>query len=529
MATCNFNNCHRNTYQGEDKCVLHCIKGSYSVDFAKPGFLSTFYSELAQYISDTLSGTDQAPENFNYFKFVEFLKNNDAGQENRLFKSITNVIPGGTKGFLKFVFILKDIFFPANKSIDYFDYKKILNKLRNIHFDSCTFAAHSLELSNANCFYQDCIFFNNWYISNTPILENTNDVLYQQCEFHKNVSSYSENKNRYVLDVSLFNDCEFQEKLEFLNVDFEASLFNNTGDMNLKIHELKLINCNLREKFILNNCDISSFVSEDTVFNSKFEFKNNKKVENFEVFNTNYFKLVDTYGSKFKIFKITKSIFEDFVAFEKCEFGISSNNNSEYAAKFMYATFHSFVNFRNTKFYSGLDIEHINLKESPNFLNTNINPINTNRETFRIIKHSFDKIGNQIEANKFFSHEMDKYREDLKYLQNKKQEKFILFLNKYISNFGQSYICPIFWILVMGGVFCILVLGYENNWLYKIYPPANDAIRYISNSLNNLAKSILPFRKFLVGGMEVVSLFFHIIFAGLIWQTIVAIKRHTRR
>ena len=57
------------------------------------------------------------------------------------------------------------------------------------------------------------------------------------------------------------------------------------------------------------------------------------------------------------------------------------------------------------------DLENINLKESPNFLNTKIEPKNTNRETFRITKDSFDKIGNHIEANKFFVYEMKKHKE----------------------------------------------------------------------------------------------------------------------
>ena len=81
---------------------------------------------------------------------------------------------------------------------------------------------------------------------------------------------------------------------------------------------------------------------------------------------------------------------------------------------FEYVTFLSFTNFRNTTFYSGLNLENSNLKEAPNFLNIDINPKFTNRETFRIIKNSFDKIGNNIEANKFFVFEMNKYEEELK-------------------------------------------------------------------------------------------------------------------
>ena len=48
------------------------------------------------------------------------------------------------------------------------------------------------------------------------------------------------------------------------------------------------------------------------------------------------------------------------------------------------------------------------------------------------------------------------------------------------------------------------------------------------NILNGWAGHILPFQKFLKLGMQLISLFY-MIFAGLTWQTVVAIKRHTRR
>lgn len=38
----------------------------------------------------------------------------------------------------------------------------------------------------------------------------------------------------------------------------------------------------------------------------------------------------------------------------------------------------------------------------------------TDRETFRIIKHSFDAVGNHIEANKYFAHEMQACRRELR-------------------------------------------------------------------------------------------------------------------
>ena len=112
---------------------------------------------------------------------------------------------------------------------------------------------------------------------------------------------------------------------------------------------------------------------------------------------------------------------------------------------------------------------------------------------------------------------------------NKTQEKLILFLNDKISNYGQSYIRPMLYIVAVSIIYYLLILGYENNILYEIHPSINGALENISSFLNNVSKNILPFSKTLKVGMEFVSLVFYIIFASLIWQTLVAVKRHTRR
>ena len=480
MSICSINECNLDVYDGYDECILHCSKSE--LDFFKIRF--DFYNSLEDYVANnSIGGND----------FCHFFR----------------------------------IAFPKPDIQSKINYAKILNTLKQIHFDNCHFFTSYIESSGSELFFQDCIFHERWSVFNAPVLKNVNGVLYQNCIFHKEVSSYSEDDGKYVIDSQLFNDCEFKKKIEFGNVEFKSPIFNNTDDIDLNIESFHLIDCILKDKFILNRCNIKSFFMEDTVFESKFEFKQNV-VSDFAVFNTNYFKVVDTFETKFGKFNIKKSIFEDFVGFEKCSFGKSDEPDKEYESKFIYATFLSFVNFRNTNFYSGLDIENINLKEAPNFLNTKINEKYSNRETFRIIKSSFDKIHNHIEANRYFVYEMQKYKEELKGT-NKTQEKLILFLNEKISNYGQSYIRPTSYMIAASIIYYLLILGYENNILYEIYPSINGALEKISSFVNNVSKNILPFSKILKSGMEFVSLLFYIIFASLIWQTLVAVKRHTRR
>ncbi|EKN5934533.1 hypothetical protein DVQ16_19505, partial [Yersinia enterocolitica] len=87
----------------------------------------------------------------------------------------------------------------------------------------------------------------------------------------------------------------------------------------------------------------------------------------------------------------------------------------------------------------------------------------------------------------------------------------------------------IFWIIIFSVFYYLLTLGHDSNLLYTLIPSENEKIKLISNIFNGIASSIIPFKSLLREGMEFISLLFYIIFASLIWQTIVAVKRHTRR
>ena len=516
MSTCNVDDCELDAYEGMDKCVLHSEKSSYSSDFDKIGYLSNFYTELVNYIVNELFSYHSNNENLPKDVIVEFLASDHSGNQNE------------TAVFIKKkTVVLSNIYFPHCDSRDHFDYTKILVKLGGLHFKYCKHVNYGLDLNTVKCFYQDCIFFETWHIYNTPVLGSANNVNYQSCVFHEEVDIYSDGKEKYVIEFSLFNDCEFIDKLELTNVKFESVIFNNTNNKELKINEINICECEINDKFILNNCNIVVFLSDSTVFNAKFEIKNNDIYE-FSLINTNFFKLVDSYNTKYGKFLIEKCIFEDFVGFEMCEFGNNKIKSKEFTAVFLYATFISFVNLRNTKFISGLDIEHINLKEAPNFLNAEIDPKYTNRETYRIVKNSFDIIGNHIAANKFFVQEMKKYKNELKET-TLLQEKLIFFINEKASNFGQSYLRPAFWLVCFSIIYALIIYGYDNDTLYKIYPPANDYVSYVTTKINFVAKSALPFKNILKEGMELISIFFYIIMASLVWLTVVAIKRHTKR
>jgi len=441
------------------------------------------------------------------------------------------ITPGSIKDVLDRGVKLDGVCFPEqNVGIKSFGLIRILEKLKKIEFNSCFFYSSYFNLKGVECFYAQCKFLVPWSINSISVFKkgdahNVNNVLYEKCVFKGNVSkSYLfRAEDHRVIDVRLFSDCEFSENIIFEHVAFSCSIFNNSSDFVSKIERLIFSDCVIEERFIVNNFNCVFFELKNSIFESKVEIKGGN-FDRFFIVDSNFSKIVDAYGSSFKEFSIKKSIFDDFVGFEDCKFG----GEGGATAMFVYATFLNFASFRDACFNSGLNLDRANLEDPPNFLNSTINMEGSTRETFRIVKHSFDDVGNYIEANKYFSYEMKKYKEEIKG-SGSRQEQLVFFMNEKISNFGQDYVRPIIMILIFALAYYLCVLGYENNVLYNGPSWVSSTFSGLSGFLNGVAKNILPFSRFLKDGMEFVSLIFYIIFAGLAWQILVAIKRHTRR
>lgn len=425
--------------------------------------------------------------------------------------------------------IFNNIDFPEIDTNNELSYINVLQKLDKISFIKCTFNISILKLSGQYVHFDNCRFSNKWTISEVKF-NNSTSAIFNNCIFKKKVVIINTIDN--VLKYPLFSDCNFYNELNFENSTLDYLIFNNSINeiktQMCKINKIIIKNCTFQKRFILNNYKINDLLIENSEINDKLEFKYNK-VTNFGLINTNFQNIVDCFKTTFINFEIKKCIFNEYVGFEECTFG-SNRNLKEDISKFIHSTFLTFINFRNAKFNSGLDLQQINLKEPPNFLNAHVSEANTNRETFRIIKYSFDKIGNIIEANRFYAHEMHKYKEDLKNGNTSKDwiGLQLLRLYKCFSNYGQSIWRPLIWIIIFAITNMFINYGYENNLLYKVFPNFWLA-NCIAQFLNEFAKSIIPFKNLLKPEMEFISLLFYIIFASLIWLVILAIKRRTKR
>lgn len=158
---------------------------------------------------------------------------------------------------------------------------------------------------------------------------------------------------------------------------------------------------------------------------------------------------------------------------------------------------------------------------------------NSNRETFRIIKYSFEKNGNHIEANNYFIQEMKAYKKEMENDEENKfdnYQKFIIYSNEFISSFGQSYV-KLTIILILSSTFYLFIKFLHNKYFILKKIELIFSLNEISDFLNNLAINFFPFSKFIEKqqGLEFISLLFYIWFSILIWQIIIAIKRHTIR
>ncbi len=113
---------------------------------------------------------------------------------------------------------------------------------------------------------------------------------------------------------------------------------------------------------------------------------------------------------------------------------------------------------------SDITIVNSSLFASNNYLVINniswptIENFHCNRDTFRQLKIVNDKQANYIEANKFYSAEMEEYHRELidKDCKASPKEKFVFNISYLISDFSRDWVLPIIWFFVFGFLFAFI-------------------------------------------------------------------------
>lgn len=444
-------------------------------------------------------------------------------------------------------FVVTALKVPNDASPDQSRILAVFRALGRIWFKDCEFHCCAFDLGDeryaAYCF-EDCTFKAAWNLDHGVVLPNPSGAMFHRCHFVLPIrltGRLVEDDLASPTPASAFSTCTFESDLVLDGADLEAPLFlDDKADCvadRKRILRLKIRNTSIKARFILNDVEIESFECMDSVFTAKVEMKN-CRIKDFQTENTNFEKLVDFYETRFAHFVLRKSILSDFVGFEACQFGDPDVQRRAQvptvqpeSARFEYATFMSFANFRDTRFYTGLDLRNSNRKELPNFIGAWFSSDAkkmTDRETFRIIKYSFDAVGNHVDGNTLFAMEMRSYRTELKGTK-RYAERFLLWCNDIFADFGQSYLLPIFWLSVFVILFAGVRHGQQQNWLYRVYPPLNDLLGTVSFVLNEGAKNLKIFNPIMWCGMEFLSIVFGLAFSILIWLTVVSIRRHSKR
>lgn len=364
--------------------------------------------------------------------------------------------------------------------------------------------------------------------------------------------------------IIYFNNCTFLGKADFLKYSFKKNVvFDNC------IFKKEVL---LNDKFIRpivfeNECDFNNYTLDLSYknFNSQLNVINCKNIGAVEGINTN-FNIISFLNST-----INNAIFTNASFNEKCSF---INTKFKNKTDFSHTTFNKISSYRDSKFEGKLDFTDTVFNDNVNFLNLNIKKAEYNRETVRIIKDSFEKQNNIIEANKFYKLEMKEREKELK--KDKREGKNILEwlvfrIHGISSNHSQDWLLPILWIIIFGlfnsfyqfiiledndnnlmhfsnDLFLeILVFSFSCFYIYILLESKkfNIYLSLISFSvvlyifyvlvtndfyLTFFAINTNPFSIMKNGEhLTLIGLLFRVIIAYLIYQLIISIRQNTRR
>ncbi|NOQ31909.1 MAG: hypothetical protein GQ570_12370 [Helicobacteraceae bacterium] len=345
-------------------------------------------------------------------------------------------------------------------------------------------------------------------------------IYFAGCQFNGITKITGELKYNYI-----FNHCNFDE------ISFKDVIASNEITQNK--YDIKFIGGTFRNKFNINKCEFTGkfYINEQKSNKSKvkinyLEIQENTFNENFKLHNTdiNLFKLSDVdfnknadfYKSKVnqgdkKDIIIEGTNFKKITIFEECEF---LNKLT-----FQYITFEDLVQFRGATFHNGLDLDRTNTEKAMNFYNikeleSEQSKILTSQETYRIIKYNLEKIGNIIDANKYHALELEKQKDNLKFME-KPLETIVFNINWMTSKFATNWLYPIIWIIIIGNITSTIV---NYNCLKTPLELLYDGFKYMS---------ILKFNHF--ENHPIIFLFNKVSLGYLYYQFITAVRKDTRK
>ncbi len=411
---------------------------------------------------------------------------------------------------------------------------RVLKKCAWIDFQGCTIEMEDFPTLPFFYTFLDCTFAKTFRLSLRE-LEVSDQAesharfsqIFRECTFNKSLVIDKRLTDEKLLNLfaALIVECEFESlTISGIRVANKAIIVKKNLDNPEKVYHSK--NLSLHQVVFETDLELGGMVI-DEVFISGCNFLG--KV-NSDFIETNSFLITDckfesSFSSKYSQTKKLQVVHSSFNHF----FSLAGANIDQlYVSQvsFQYALDSSEVQINQNLIFHG-----VVFNQPSNFLGVLFSSKaleQIDRETFRIIKHSFDSVGNQVEANRFYAYEMEAYRRELNQ-SGDIPEKWLLGFNALVSNHGQSYLRPMGWVLGAIILLWFLKIVHENNWLYKVCNDCNPCFQTVSNLFNGLVRDLPLFKQLMIPGIEFLSLIISLFISAFIWQALVAFRRHTKR
>lgn len=311
----------------------------------------------------------------------------------------------------------------------------------------------------------EAINFNACHFKKEPRFKNINieHITFIDCCFNCDISHMLIQYEKLNIEFE-FIDCEFSRIMfdSFYSEKKNLYKFNINGG---KIDYLEIRSIEMKNKFYINKqtkrnqkiVKINNLTIIDTVFQDNFKI-HNCEVDNIFIQGVDFEKNADFFKSKFlkgsdEHYQNDNSIY--FTAINFNSLALFGDTVFKEKLIFKYITFKGYNHFKSSKLNKGIDLEYTNIQNEINFYGLEIKDTSTtSQETFRIIKHQFEKLGNKIEANRYHSLELNQRlialsNEKCKSFQ-KSSELLILRIHKCSSNHSSSWSLALLWIFIVG-------------------------------------------------------------------------------
>jgi hypothetical protein len=154
---------------------------------------------------------------------------------------------------------------------------------------------------------------------------------------------------------------------------------------------------------------------------------------------------------------------------------------------------------------------------------------NTSQETYRIIKHNFDKIGNIIEANRYFALELERKKVNMdKEISSKSTDYFVFQVNWLSSEFGTNWLRVVCFICAIG----LITVGSVNFGILQevFFHPNLFKEEYIFKAFNELSQYVYILDESTkLSSIPILFLINKVFLGYLYYQLVISIRKDTRK